>query len=1074
MTRISDEDSRHLAADPRFNVALEASAGTGKTTVLVERYLRLVEAGASPRHILAITFTRKAAGEMKSRIISELKTRPNLWQDIKQRLYEVHITTIDAFCLSLLREFPLEAGLDPDLELLDEVDTERFINETVKEALRHRNHSSIDLTFLLTRFGDRKLGHGLRDLLRMRLFKQDVLDHFVRHRVPKGLNLLDSLERVKNTYGKAFGGSKGLNDFIDTGPTETNRNWRLLVYTLKRSINPECTSAFDIEEVARYFLTQKLEPRKRLSHICARVDFQNSEDYVRHRGRVLELAPVISNAYHTWLQEKNLYAIGELTKLYRKVVVSFDNQKSSRAGLDFYDILEKAVALLEKREEFSLSRFRLESRYHHLLIDEFQDTNDVQWRLVKALIDSWGEGAGLVQESILAEQAEGHGCGVLQEPTIFIVGDRKQSIYGWRDARVEVMEKAARHLVRLRPGGGKRLTIRRSFRARGKLLDFLNDLFAEMPKTRKTLDWSFQYREEDHFPIQDKEESERPVALAIASNPVDAAAMVADEIVRLLEDEKLHPREIAILFRNRATYRVYEKALTERGVPSYVYRGLGFFDSLEVRDVQALVRFLSEPMSELRAAELARSRLIGLPDTTLALLASTRSRSNPSPIARWLRGETNDTHVQSPATARRSPKLVAKWLTLVDHLPPADLLQQALQESDYAHWFIGQEQGWENLKKILELVRRAQNRGYLTMSRLENYLANASTGEESLAVLEAVDAVNIMTIHAAKGLEFDTVFLVNMEQTTRQDTSLPRIREQGDGQIEVSALPQLHQINSEPDRIEEEEKRLLYVALTRARRRLILSANKSRAAKGRKSFYHLLPKTFQALLITGGDGEKKTVNWSSTRGEHQIRILEHSENPKRYRSEELLTPFRAELEPLQSREIYFSKADSYHPSTNASMVSAGDILYRLLELDTPVNNQLHEKVDTIITNSIRPAKKTERLVVNVVDMYRRLRENDFLDNLLATAKIHRKVQLAFQRGKDTVLRTVVDCLVLGKKNAVVLDVKTGIPRESDLQQIELCLKALAELFPDLHMQGTIVSPGEEPFIVEINSSLTIP
>ncbi len=1066
---VTDEESRRLAADPRFNVALEASAGTGKTTVLVDRYLRLVEEGASPRHILAITFTRKAAGEMKSRIVSELKARRDLWQDIKQRLSEIHITTIDAFCLGLLREFPLEAGLDPDLELLDEVDTERFIAETVEDALALRDHSGVDLTFLLTRFGERTLGRGLRDLLRARLVKKDVLSRFVARRVPKGLDLLASLRRVSDAYREAFRGSQGLERFIDTGPTETNLDWRALVYALGRSIDRKRASAFDIEEVARYFLTQHLEPRKRLSPICGRTDFRSSDDYVRHRERVLALAPLIANAYRTWVREKDLYAIGELTKLYRQVAASFESRKQRRAGLDFSDILEKAVALLEKRDEFSLSRFRLESRYHHLLVDEFQDTNDVQWRLVRALIESWGEGAGLVQEAILAEQAEGRGQGFLQEPSIFIVGDRKQSIYGWRDARVEVMEKAARHLVRLRSGGGKRLTIRTSFRARGELLDFLNDLFAEVPKARQNLDWSFQYREEDHFPVTDKEDkSERPVALAVAADPAGTATLVGDEVVRLLEEERLHPGEIAILFRSRAAYRVYETALVERGVPTYVYRGLGFFDSPEVRDVEALVRFLSEPASELRAAELARSRLVGVSDTALALLASTNRRSNPTPISRWLRGEAVDTHLPLPAADRaaamKSSELVPGWLALVDHLPPADLLQQVLQGCDYAHWFAGQEQGWENLKKILELVRRAQNRGYLTMSRLAEYLDNASAGEESLAVLEAVDAVNLMTIHAAKGLEFDTVFLVNMEQATRQDTSLPRIRERGDGQIEVSALPQLDEMDSGPDRIGEEEKRLLYVALTRARRRLVLSANRLGQAEGRKSFYHLLPETFQNLLVEARDGAADTLTWSSKRGEHRIRVLRLSATPKRYRSDEPPTPFRPELEPLQPGTVRSSERELRRPATDAFNVSVEEIVYRLLELDAPVDDRLPEKAAALTAGITLPSDQLG-LVEDATDLYRRLRQNDVLESLLTSGEIYRKVELVSRRGEDTVLRAVIDCIVVGTERAVVIDVKTGTAQETDSRQMELCLEAVAELFPRLHVEGAIVySRGELIFV----------
>ena len=130
-----DKQARELASDPQFNIALEASAGTGKTRVLVDRYVRLVENGTSPWHILAITFTRKAASEMRSRVIEELQARPTLWSELKPRLFEMHINTIDAFCQGLLREFPLEAGIDPGFNLVDEVEKNQLLQEAVSHHI---------------------------------------------------------------------------------------------------------------------------------------------------------------------------------------------------------------------------------------------------------------------------------------------------------------------------------------------------------------------------------------------------------------------------------------------------------------------------------------------------------------------------------------------------------------------------------------------------------------------------------------------------------------------------------------------------------------------------------------------------------------------------------------------------------------------------------------------------------------------------------------------------------------------------------------------------------------------------
>jgi ATP-dependent helicase/nuclease subunit A len=920
-----DGSAREDASDPTVNVALEASAGTGKTRILVERYLRLLAEGSSPRHILAITFTRKAAGEMKTRIIEELRKRPPLWSEIRERLFEMHVTTIDAFCLGLLREFPLEAGLDPDLELIDEVESDRLKEEAVDETLfRARRGRGVDIRFLVARFGDGALRRGLLELLSSRLTKEEILDRYVEHVLPATVPLVQSLKRASESLSAAFRGREGVERFLETGPDGADRpppGFAALRFALERAVDPARAATADMEDVRGYFLTASNEPRRRLPPAAARETFSGRESYERHRDRVLGLAPLVARTYRQWIRDKDFHAVRQIHSLNREAARRFSELKRARARLDFTDVLLEAVRLLEKRGEFAQSRFRLESRYHHLLIDEFQDTNEAQWRLLRALVDSWGEGAGLVQEVILSEQARGEGTGRIQEPSLFIVGDRKQSIYGFRDARVEVMETATRHLLRIRPGGGRKLTLRHNFRAGGELLSFLNDVFSDMPKARAELEWSFQYRDPDHFPVASTGAASLPVALAVGKDLATVSGAVADEIVRIVEEEGRRPRDIAVLFRSRSSYRAYEQALVARGVPAYVYRGLGFFDSAEVMDLQALVRFLAEPASELRAAELARSRFVAVSDAALFRIAARRrGSSGDSPLARWLASGVVDLDLlpgaEERAAVERARRLVPSLLAWVDRVPAAELLERVLQESDYASWFVDDRQAWENLKKVMEMVRRADNRGYLTMSRLADFLASARTDEESEAVLEAVDAVNLMTIHAAKGLEFDSVFLVNMHQRCREDTSLPRIRELADGRIEVTALGPAEEEADElerhlPNRVEEEEKRLLYVALTRARRNLILSTV---LTDEKRSVLRLLPESLQGVFREADDGSVSQVEW---RG-HRLRTLKPAEG-RSLQEEKPAAAHRLRLEPLSPDALEGTVVELGAPSDPASL-----------------------------------------------------------------------------------------------------------------------------------------------------------
>ena len=166
-----DEPARQFAVDPAQNVVLEASAGTGKTRVLVERYVNLLRAGVDPEHILAITFTRKAAAEMRERIVDRLREASRhsqidlgRWRELRERLGDIAISTIDAFCLSLLREFPLEADVDPGFSLADDTQTPRLIGEALDQALRicrglARDDEDVALVF--AQLGERRLRTGL-------------------------------------------------------------------------------------------------------------------------------------------------------------------------------------------------------------------------------------------------------------------------------------------------------------------------------------------------------------------------------------------------------------------------------------------------------------------------------------------------------------------------------------------------------------------------------------------------------------------------------------------------------------------------------------------------------------------------------------------------------------------------------------------------------------------------------------------------------------------------------------------------------------------------------------------------
>jgi ATP-dependent helicase/nuclease subunit A len=309
--------------------------------------------------------------------------------------------------------------------------------------------------------------------------------------------------------------------------------------------------------------------------------------------------------------------------------------------------------------------------------------------------------------------------------------------------------------------------------------------------------------------------------------------------------------DLAILFRSRDSHRDFEAALDRRGVSTYVYKGLGFFDADEIQDAVALLRYLADPLSDLRAATLLRSRIVRLSDAAVARLGKASADAilsvDPLPEVALLGDE--DRRVLD--LLRRA---VPRWLSWVDRLAPSELLDAVLHETAYAFELRGsrRRQARENVKKLRGMIRRAQNRGYATLARIADHLERLAVGDESNAAIDAIDAVSLMTVHAAKGLEFPIVFVVNMGRGTGGVRAPIRVTDDAAGDASVAIAD--YQSEADEDvaaREREETKRLLYVALTRARDRLYLSATVKDGAcrMGRGSLGEVLPAGVRARFI---------------------------------------------------------------------------------------------------------------------------------------------------------------------------------------------------------------------------------
>jgi ATP-dependent helicase/nuclease subunit A len=1105
----SDETARRFAVDPRYNVVLEASAGTGKTTVLVHRYVNLLRAGVDPANILAITFTRKAATEMRERIIRELRAAAALsaedrarWASLRDRLGDISISTIDAFCLALLREFPLEADLDPGFDLADETEVPRLIEEALDRSLRIFTalaRTESDVALVLAQLGVSRTRAGLESLLQRRLVAWEALDRFLV-RGPRDLQAPTVCETAAHGLLRVLErGAGGLEAFLADGPSLHPR-YQLFVRDVRRLQRREWTTEAEVrtilDRLSLHFLTQEGEPRKGGAlHPYNATHYPGDAASKRHRAAVAQLAPEIHAVVRRFARELNAILARGIRRMFAIAQEQYRRTLEARSALDFSDVLERALELLRRMDEFSQSRYRLESRYHHVLVDEFQDTSRAQWELVSLLVQSWGEGMGLASN-----------------PSIFIVGDRKQSIYRFRDAEVAVLQEAGRYIEGLRPGDGARRSISRSFRAVPELLAFVNEVCAEMGRGAQRPD-SFSYTDSDRFPPSPPRPEIRGPALglAVADTPEASAAMVAAEIARILREDVVRdrktgvtrqakPGDIAILFRSRTSHREFERELELLQVPTYVYKGLGFFDSDEIKDAVALLRYLAQPSSELRAAAFLRSNFARVSDASLARLrgglADAILRGLPEPQLLDAEDVRVLQHLQTHMPG---------WLALVDRVPPADLFEAMLPGLAYAWEIRGprQLQAWENLKKMRGLIRRIQNHGYATLARIADHVDALSAGDESNAVLEAVDAVNLMTVHASKGLEFPIVFVVNM---ARGASGIPRpvrvVVDDGGGDPAVSIGPFASEVDDvEREREVHESRRLLYVAMTRARDRLYLSSvlKEGGLAPGRGSLAEVLPASLKPIFSQAQASTEETLVWTAPAGgQFTWRVCRlpavpaHSDAmPIDGATDE---PDHADPLPAVSavRRMTVSQwlarhDQSYTRGTSDRVTDAlvGVLVHRLFQqefrlgpapatltgpgqgslFDPPPANVLltPEQVLHLLSAEDRAGVRDERaLAERALGAWHRLRQQTPVAELLSADEVYSEVPFSM-RIEDSqgpiVLRGTIDCLARTGQSLVVVEFKTGRRQDGHEEQLALYLRAARLLFPADRIEGRLIYAG---------------
>ncbi len=855
--RDSASERQAQASDPRFSVWLSANAGSGKTKVLTDRVARLLLDGVAPLHILCLTYTKAAASEMQNRLFQRLGEWAMMADDAlrtalidlgaegpidadilrrARRLFAkaietpggLKIQTIHSFCASLLRRFPLEAGVSPQFKEMDDRAAKLLRSEVVEEMADGPQVALIDG---LARFYTGEDLDGLtKEVARHREAFSDRTD---QKTVWSWFGLAPQTDE-NSVLRQAFCGDEGgllkaLVPMLLAGLTNDIKAGKKLL-----AIDPDHIGLPDLEILESVFLTGKgaKEP------FTAKINAFPTKATQKDLGSLIEPLNAFMQRIEAARQTRlRLYAARKTLALHEfaKVFLDAYEVKKQRHGwLDFDDLILRARHLLSDSHVAQWVLFRLDGGIDHILVDEAQDTSPAQWDVIRYLAQEFTSGQGA-----RADIAR----------TIFVVGDKKQSIYSFQGADPDGFDRMGQFFgERLRAARSdlQRQTLEFSFRSAAPVLQLVDNTFrAEAPEPADFATLHRAFKAElpgrvDQWPLVPKaEETEDrewfdPVdRIAENHHSVKLARHIAEQISVMLENasipaeagrtgqyrmRRVRPGDILILVQGRqALFSEIIQACKREGLPIAGADVLKIGAELAVKDLTALLSFMATPEDDLSLATALRSPLFGWREQDLFDLAHNRPKSR---------------YLYEALRKRRADyaETVAKLETFrdaADFLRPFELLECILTRHGGRKALLARL-GAEAEDGIDALLAQAQNYETMDVPSLTGFLTWLHAEEVTIKrkIDSASDQIRVMTVHGAKGLESPIVILPDTLKPapTIRDELLAdkagRVFWKTGSDTSPEKLAQLREALKQAQ--VRERSRLLYVAMTRAEKWLIV------------------------------------------------------------------------------------------------------------------------------------------------------------------------------------------------------------------------------------------------------------
>jgi ATP-dependent helicase/nuclease subunit A len=756
-------NEQQLAAiEATGEVFVSAGAGTGKTAVLVERFVRAVcDRGLDIDSILVITYTRRAAGELRTRIRAALAERGR--HDLARELDGAWISTIHGFCLRLLKSYPFAAGLDPRFRELDDAQGAVLRSESFKQALAEfcADEAPDRLALLATYGADglRRMLTGVYETLRSAGRDLDLAAEIL----PQLAERVEELREAARTLAD------------DPSGTDIQRgNAAQVLALLERDTRPD-----------------------RLMELSGfRASGERAASYEEARKAVEQAA----------LDEAAARDRALLQELLTRFAAAYAEAKARESALDFEDLQLHARNLLRDNESI---REREGLRFRSIMVDEFQDTNALQCELVELLR--------------------------MPDAELFFVGDEFQSIYGFRHADVGVFRERRAQATQLLP-------LTRNYRSRAEVLAAINELFgAHFGDEFQPLHAGAEFPD----PVFG-----HPVELLVTDKASykgsdvhwrrGEARSVARRVRELVDTGAATPGEIVLLFAAGTDAEWYEDELRKAGLPTYRATGKGYFGQQQVADLLGYLRLLQNRYDDRALLGVLASPLVGLSNDALALL---RRAASKRPLFAGLE------RTIPPGLSERDERLLLAFRQRYDRLAAVvprlsleRLCERIVSEHDYDLAVLAQWDGRRRYANMRKLARLARSYEELRGPDIEGFVRFVAEQQavgarelEAVAEEEGADVVRLLTIHAAKGLEFKVVIVADAGRD-KAPPSPDEILALSDGRFGFRVADPVttkrrgafdYDEVREARRIEEqaEKLRLYYVAMTRAKERLIVSGS---------------------------------------------------------------------------------------------------------------------------------------------------------------------------------------------------------------------------------------------------------